>query len=59
MSISHCANCDKYVDWDIEIDHFDQQGKCVLAQVQKLDEEGWDPDVVGDALYDLDLSCEY
>ena len=59
MSISYCEDCDEYVDWDVDVEHFDQNGKCVLAMVKKLEKEGWHPDAIGDLLFELGLTCDY
>lgn len=58
MSISYCEDCDKYVDWDIDVEHFDQDGKCVRQQVEKLLDEGFDGEEISDALFDLNLTLD-
>ncbi len=55
MSISYCGNCDCYIDWDMDVEHHDADGKCVKEQVEKLIDEGFDPEEIYDALSDLNL----
>ncbi len=58
MSISYCDYCDCYVDWDLNVEHHDDEGKCVKQQVETLLSEGFDPEEVYDALSDLNLTFD-
>ena len=42
----------------MNVEHHDSEGKCVKQQVERLMDEGFDPEEIWDALSDLNLTFD-
>jgi len=37
MSVMYCECCDKHIDTDHDVEHFNSMGACLIAYQEKLD----------------------
>jgi len=37
MPVQYCTSCNKYIDLDEEVEHFDENGECVYKEENEED----------------------